>query len=169
MESTRSWTSAATGRHARRGRSPRIHWTFRGAGNVRGIARAPRTCQRPLALGPRRSWQDCTDAGVGRSRPTSGLDHGSHRWPRCGAYTASFAAAVESRRWTARDTRLAVFIDTYERLEALDDWLRENYLRSLPAGTLVALASRHLPGVEWRTDPGWAAVLRGAAASQLPS
>ncbi len=57
------------------------------------------------------------------------------------------------------DTRLAVFIDTYERLEALDDWLRENYLPSLPAGTLVALASRHLPGVEWRTDPGWAAVL----------
>jgi hypothetical protein len=55
---------------------------------------------------------------------------------------------------------LAIFIDTYERLEALDSWLREQYLPSLPAQTLIMIASRHLPSMEWRTDAGWAAVLQ---------
>jgi hypothetical protein len=54
---------------------------------------------------------------------------------------------------------LALFIDTYERLEPLDSWLRQQYLPSLPAHTIIAIASRQLPSVEWRTDPGWAAVL----------
>lgn len=55
---------------------------------------------------------------------------------------------------------LAIFIDTYERLELLDGWLREQYLPRLPAQTLIMIASRHLPSVEWRTDPGWSAVLQ---------
>ena len=54
---------------------------------------------------------------------------------------------------------LAIFIDTYEQLESLDSWLREEYLPSLPTRTLITIASRHLPSVGWRTDPGWAAVL----------
>ena len=57
-------------------------------------------------------------------------------------------------------TGLAIFIDTYERLESLDSWLREQYLPSLPAQTLIMIASRQLPSMEWRTDPGWAAVLQ---------
>jgi AAA ATPase domain len=80
----------------------------------------------------------------------------------------AFAAAVESAVVADRSlpqadgtgaTGLAVFIDTYERLEPLDGWLREQYLPSLPTQTLITIASRQLPGVEWRTDPGWAAVL----------
>ena len=55
---------------------------------------------------------------------------------------------------------LAIFIDTYERLELLDVWLREQYLPRLPAQTLIMIASRHLPSVEWRTDPSWSAVLQ---------
>jgi hypothetical protein len=55
---------------------------------------------------------------------------------------------------------LAIFIDTYERLESLDGWLREHYLPSLSAQTLIIIASRQLPSMEWRTDPGWAAVLQ---------
>ena len=54
---------------------------------------------------------------------------------------------------------VAIFIDTYERLESLDSWLREQYLPGLPAQTLIMIASRQLPSMEWRTDPGWAAVL----------
>ena len=57
-------------------------------------------------------------------------------------------------------TGLAIFIDTYERLESLDSWLREQYLPSLPAQTLIMIASRQLPSMERRTDPGWAAVLQ---------
>jgi hypothetical protein len=55
---------------------------------------------------------------------------------------------------------LVIFIDTYERLETLDGWLREQYLPSLPAQTLIMIASRQLPSMEWRTDPGWAEVLQ---------
>jgi hypothetical protein len=81
----------------------------------------------------------------------------------------AFAGAVESAVATDRSlpavdgadaTGLAVFIDTYERLESLDGWLREEYLPGLAAQTLITIASRQLPSVEWRTDPGWAAVLR---------
>src|SRR4029450_46061 len=55
---------------------------------------------------------------------------------------------------------LAIFIDTYERLESLAGWPREHYLASLSAQTLIIIASRQLPSMEWRTDPGWAAVLQ---------
>jgi hypothetical protein len=89
---------------------------------------------------------------------------------RASAHSAqAFAGAVESAVATDRapsevsggDSHgLAIFIDTYERLESLDGWLREQYLPSLPAQTLITIASRQLPGVEWSTDPGWAAVLR---------
>ena len=81
----------------------------------------------------------------------------------------AFADAVSSAAATDRSptddggadaSGLAIFIDTYERLESLDGWLREEYLPSLPAQTLIMIASRQLPSMEWRTDPGWAAVLQ---------
>jgi hypothetical protein len=81
----------------------------------------------------------------------------------------AFAAAVESVIGTDRSPspadgrglmRQAIFIDTHERLETLDPWLRQQYLPSLPQQTLIVIASRQLPSVEWRTDPDWAAVLR---------
>jgi hypothetical protein len=81
----------------------------------------------------------------------------------------AFADAVTSAGATDRPhsavddadaSGLAIFIDTYERLESLDGWLREQYLPSLPTQTLIIIASRQLPSMEWRTDPGWAAVLQ---------
>jgi hypothetical protein len=77
-----------------------------------------------------------------------------------GAAEASVSARSLPEINGADGTGLAVFIDTYERLDSLDDWLREQYLPSLPAQTLIMIASRQLPSVEWRTDPGWAAVLQ---------
>ena len=86
-----------------------------------------------------------------------------------GVSPQAFVTAVESALGTNGSlpqadgsgiTGLAVFIDTYERLEPLDSWLREEYLPSLPAQTLITIASRHLPSVEWRADPGWEAVLQ---------
>jgi hypothetical protein len=81
----------------------------------------------------------------------------------------AFATAVESAIGADRShaaaggnerSSRAIFIDTYERLEPLDSWLRQQYLPSLPQQTLIVIASRQLPSVEWRTDPDWAAVLR---------
>jgi hypothetical protein len=94
MEQQGSWSSAATGRHARRGQSPRVHWTLRGAGNVRGITRAPRSCQRPVALGPRWRRQDCLDAGLCRSGLASWLAHSSRRWPYGGTHIPAISGCT---------------------------------------------------------------------------
>ncbi|MBC7292780.1 MAG: ATP-binding protein, partial [Thermoleophilia bacterium] len=48
-----------------------------------------------------------------------------------------------------------LILDTYERLTALDDWLRETFLPALPAHVLVVIAGRQPPAEPWRTDPAW--------------
>ncbi|MDQ3812874.1 MAG: ATP-binding protein, partial [Armatimonadota bacterium] len=56
--------------------------------------------------------------------------------------------------------RRVILIDTYERLAALDDWLRESFLPQLPANTLVVLAGRQPPSRSWRLHPGWQSLVR---------
>ncbi|RME57048.1 MAG: ATP-binding protein [Caldilineae bacterium] len=48
-----------------------------------------------------------------------------------------------------------LFLDTYERLTPLDNWLRETFLPALPAHLLVVIAGRQPPSEPWRTDPAW--------------
>ncbi len=48
-----------------------------------------------------------------------------------------------------------ILIDTYEVLAPLDGWLRDTFLPQLPGNTLVVLAGRNPPSLDWRTDPGW--------------
>jgi hypothetical protein len=59
-----------------------------------------------------------------------------------------------------RDGRTVLLIDTYERLTPLDNWLRNDFLPHLPENVLVVLAGRQPPGLAWRTDPGWQAMMR---------
>ncbi|GAB4323612.1 MAG: ATP-binding protein [Dehalococcoidia bacterium] len=56
--------------------------------------------------------------------------------------------------------RLIVFIDTFETLEPLQDWLRNQFLPLLPADTIVVIAGRNAPAEPWRSDPGWAGLSR---------
>lgn len=53
-----------------------------------------------------------------------------------------------------------LLVDTFEECRGLEVWLREKFLPRLPADTLVVLAGRQAPGLEWRSDPGWADALR---------
>lgn len=53
-----------------------------------------------------------------------------------------------------------VFVDTYELLTHLDDWLRESYLPSLPADVIVVLAGRDQPTPGWLAEPGWQDLVR---------
>ncbi|MBM2619360.1 ATP-binding protein [Actinoplanes sp. LDG1-06] len=53
-----------------------------------------------------------------------------------------------------------LFLDTYELLEPLDDWIREHYLPSLPADCLVVIAGRRAPRPPWRADPAWRELTR---------
>jgi hypothetical protein len=56
--------------------------------------------------------------------------------------------------------RNIIFIDTYETIIPLDNWLREKFFPHISEQTLVVIAGRYGPGVEWRSDAGWQALLR---------
>ena len=53
-----------------------------------------------------------------------------------------------------------LLIDEFEQWRPLEPWLREEFLPSLPVGTVVVLAARTPPRVEWTADPGWHDVLQ---------
>lgn len=60
----------------------------------------------------------------------------------------------------AIEQRHVIVIDTYERLAALDDWLRDSLLPALPDQVLIVLSGRQPPTLPWRTDPGWHTLIR---------
>ena len=68
----------------------------------------------------------------------------------------------------AGDNRPVLLIDTYELLEAMDEWVRNEYLPSLPAGALVVIAGRKPPGPRWRADPAWRELTQVIALGNLP-
>ena len=56
--------------------------------------------------------------------------------------------------------RVVVVIDTYERLAAVDDWVRSWLLPRLPATALTVVAGRSPPSPAWTSDPAWRGLLR---------
>jgi DNA-binding CsgD family transcriptional regulator len=46
-------------------------------------------------------------------------------------------------------------IDSFERLNLLDGWIRNELTSALPASVTVVLVGRRGPNVAWRTAPGW--------------
>jgi hypothetical protein len=63
--------------------------------------------------------------------------------------------------------RAVLLVDTFERCQGLEGWLRDRFLTRLPAGALVVIAGRQPPDVRWVTDPGWAELLRTVALRNL--
>jgi hypothetical protein len=81
-----------------------------------------------------------------------------------GASPPAFLAALpphEGRR------RRVLLLDTFEAAAGIEDWLRETFLPSLSAGTLVVLAGRNPPASPWREDPGWQELVRVIALRNL--
>jgi len=64
------------------------------------------------------------------------------------------ATAAEAVLEAAGDGRRLLLVDTYERIEGLDGWLRRTFVPSLRATDLVVLAGRNRPAAEWRST--WA-------------
>ena len=52
-----------------------------------------------------------------------------------------------------------VLVDGFDRCDGLDRWLREDWFGRLPSGTIVVIAGRRPPGLEWRSDPMWSTEL----------
>ncbi|MDT7589499.1 MAG: hypothetical protein QOE32_7049 [Pseudonocardiales bacterium] len=71
--------------------------------------------------------------------------------------TAAFTAAAGS---TVVTSDLVLLIDNFEHCQALESWLREDFLPQLSEDVLVVIAGRNPPSPSWRTDPSWAGALR---------
>ena len=56
-------------------------------------------------------------------------------------------------------TRCVLFVDTYELLTPLDNWLRETFSPQLPDDALVVFAGRNAPRPAWRIDGAWSSIL----------
>ncbi|MFC8796563.1 AAA family ATPase [Promicromonospora sp. NPDC057138] len=52
-----------------------------------------------------------------------------------------------------------LLIDDFDDWHPAEAWLREVLLPALPLGTVVVLAGRTPPALEWTTDPGWQELL----------
>jgi hypothetical protein len=64
--------------------------------------------------------------------------------------------------------RPVLLVDTFEEYRSLEGWLRDHFLPRLPLGSVVVLAGRQPPSDLWRTDPGWARILRVDSLPELP-
>jgi hypothetical protein len=56
--------------------------------------------------------------------------------------------------------RVVLMIDTYEKMNPLDDWMRVEFLPQLPSKVLVVMLGRNAPTLNWMTDSGWKALMR---------
>ncbi|GAA0346725.1 ATP-binding protein [Actinoallomurus spadix] len=60
-----------------------------------------------------------------------------------------------------------LLLDTFERCQPLEPWLRDTFLLRLAEDALVVVASRVAPDVEWSLDPGWAQLFAELAVRPL--
>ena len=56
--------------------------------------------------------------------------------------------------------RRLVLLDTYEKLQPLDTWLSEVFLRELPENAVLIVAGRNPPSLAWRRQPGWQSMIQ---------
>ena len=77
-----------------------------------------------------------------------------------GRLTDSSPPAFAATAAAARRPGSVLLIDTFERCQALEIWLCQRFLPSLPADCIVVIASRLPPDPGWRADPAWSAALR---------
>src|SRR5438270_5062321 len=76
--------------------------------------------------------------------------------------------AIEAALHEVRDSkRPLILIDTYERMTALDGYLRRELLPSLPGEALVVIAGRGAPEAAW-FEGGWDEVAREVELTALP-
>src|SRR6478609_546650 len=68
------------------------------------------------------------------------------------------SATAAAEQIAAADVDVLV-IDSFERLNLLDGWIRNEFTRALPAGVTTLLVGRRGPNAAWRTAPGWRTLL----------
>ncbi|MGV9351857.1 ATP-binding protein, partial [Streptomyces spiralis] len=66
---------------------------------------------------------------------------------------------AEAAKAAAEDDSV-LFVDSFERCQGLEGWLREHFLPSLSAHTVTVVAGRFAPATEWRYDLVWSEALQ---------
>ncbi len=94
--------------------------------------------------------------------------------PAPAAFTGALAQAMgltggdsPLRALGAQEERQVILVDTYEILEPLDSWLRDELFPELPESVIVVLAGRNPPAPAWRVDPGWRSLIRTISLQNL--
>lgn len=59
-----------------------------------------------------------------------------------------------------RRERLVLLIDTYEKLNPIDDWMRQEFLPQMPDNVLTVLSGRRAPSKNWILDTGWQQLMK---------
>ena len=62
---------------------------------------------------------------------------------------------------------VVLVIDTFERCDTLEPWLRTEFLPRLPEDALVVIAGRNRPSPSWRTDSSWLGALHIQSVNDL--
>ncbi|WP_033339322.1 ATP-binding protein [Catenuloplanes japonicus] len=62
---------------------------------------------------------------------------------------------------------LVLLVDSFERCQGLEGWMRETYLPKLPAGAVAVLAGQEPPDPLWASDVSWSELLRVATLGDL--
>jgi hypothetical protein len=58
------------------------------------------------------------------------------------------------------ETKFVLFVDTYELITPIDDWLRTVFLPQMPDNVLTVLAGRRQPSPNWLGDTGWQKLMK---------
>jgi hypothetical protein len=58
------------------------------------------------------------------------------------------------------DSRYVLFVDTYEKLTPVDDWMRQEFLPQMPDNVLTVLSGRKAPSKHWVLDNGWQQLMK---------
>ncbi|MEV2273784.1 AAA family ATPase [Nonomuraea africana] len=67
-----------------------------------------------------------------------------------------------------RNEQAVLLVDTFERIQGLEGWLRERFLPRLRVGALMVIASRFPPDMQWQADLGWSGALEVMSLRDLP-
>ncbi|QWF80972.1 AAA family ATPase [Amycolatopsis sp. CA-230715] len=87
-----------------------------------------------------------------------------------GEYVLASAAAFEQHAGAVRAMdRPVLLVDGFEHCQALETWLREDFLPTVPEDAVVVVAGRRRPEPQWTLDPGWRHLVRAIALEPLSS
>ena len=106
---------------------------------------------------------ECHGGAAGRPDDRAVAARVLRRTRRGSRRTGTSSTTGEPRRALPRPI---LFIDTYEQLMPLDNWLREEFLPALPADALVVVAGRTPPSPQWASDPGWGRAVASGCPAQ---